>query len=123
MPQFYHSHAERGRIAMNGLRQLIRDEPVIVVGLVQAAIAMGVTFGLGWTAEQVAGVITFTQVLLSVVARSLVTPVANVDAKVQRAVGEERMQQAALTAEEMLTLAELRAERDRLEVVMNQRES
>ena len=108
---------------MNGIKQLIRDEPVVFQQLIQSGLIMAVLFGLSWTDEQQGAVLLFTGMLLSIIARSMVTPVANVEAKVERAVGEERLQQAALTPEEMLTLAELRAERDRLEVAMNQRGS
>jgi hypothetical protein len=53
---------------------VLRDEPALVLGLVQAAIALAVGFGLDLTAEQVASLVAFTAAALSVVTRSQVTP-------------------------------------------------
>lgn len=50
-------------------------EPALVMGLVQAAVALAVGFGLDITAEQVALVNGFVAAVLSVVVRSQVTPV------------------------------------------------
>lgn len=54
---------------------ILGREPVLILGLVQAAIALAVGFGLNWSGAQVALVIAFTATLLAVVARSKVTPV------------------------------------------------
>jgi hypothetical protein len=67
---------------VNGIKNLIQTEPVLLVGLVQSAIAMATAFGLGWTAEQVAIVLAFTQTFLTVIARSMVTPNQQFDAAV-----------------------------------------
>ncbi len=100
---------------MNGIKRLIREEPVLLQGLVQAAIAMLMAFGLGWTAEQVGVVLAFTATLLAVIARAMVTPMATVDATVQSQVAAERQANAGtLSVEEYLSLTELREERDRL---------
>lgn len=68
---------------MDGLKRLIQTEPALLLGLVQSAIGLGTAFGLGWTAEQVAIVLAFTGTLLSVVARSMVTPMATVNETVE----------------------------------------
>lgn len=50
-------------------------EPVLILGLVQAAIALAVGFGLNWSGPQVALIMAFAAATLSVIARSKVTPV------------------------------------------------
>jgi hypothetical protein len=104
---------------MNGIKNLIQTEPVLLMGLVQSAIAMLTAFGLGWTAEQVALVLAFTQTLLSVIARGMVTPNQKFDTAVNaeaeniaEAIVTE--QAAPLTPEERASLDALRAERDAL---------
>jgi hypothetical protein len=53
---------------------VVRDEPALVLGLVQAAVALAVGFGLDLSGEQVALLVAFTAAALSVVTRSQVTP-------------------------------------------------
>jgi len=53
----------------------ISAEPAVVVGLVQAAIVLGVSFGLSLTQEQTAAILAFTAALLGFVTRSQVSPV------------------------------------------------
>lgn len=55
----------------------IRNEPVLITGLVQAALALAVTFGLGVSEEQVGAILAVTAAVLALVARHQVTPVAN----------------------------------------------
>lgn len=50
-------------------------EPAIIIGLVQAVIALGASFGLDLTPEQIGGLLAVTAAVLSVVTRSRVTPV------------------------------------------------
>jgi hypothetical protein len=90
---------------MNGIKRLIQQEPVLLMGLVQSGIAMLTAFGLGWTAEQVALVLAFTQTLLSVVARTLVTPNASFDAAVN--VEAENIAAAVAADNAALTPAEM----------------
>lgn len=52
----------------------IRNEPVLITGLVQAALALAVTFGLGVSEEQVGAILAVTAAVLALVARSRVTP-------------------------------------------------
>lgn len=52
----------------------ITNEPVLVLGVVQAALALLVGFGLGLTGEQTAAIVAFSAALLSLIARSKVTP-------------------------------------------------
>lgn len=107
---------------MNGLRRLIVEEPVLVQGLVQAALAIGLAFGLGWNEEQVGVVMAFTATALAVMARAMVTPTATVDRQVTQQVRERQYADVqALTPEERATLDELRAQRDRLAAQIEQR--
>ena len=48
-------------------------EPALILGLVQAAIALAVGLGLDLSAEQTALILAFTAALLAVVTRSQVT--------------------------------------------------
>jgi len=52
----------------------IANEPVLLLNVINAAIALAVAFGLDWTPEQKAGIIGIVTVLLNLVARSQVTP-------------------------------------------------
>lgn len=54
---------------------VFRDEPALVMGLVQAAIILAVSFGLDLTDTQTAALLAFTAALLSVITRQQVTPV------------------------------------------------
>ena len=51
-------------------------EPALIVGFVGAAIALGVSFGLPVSAEQVGFVMAFVTAGLAFVTRSQVSPVA-----------------------------------------------
>ena len=53
----------------------ITNEPVMTLAVVQAGIALAVSFGLGWTAEQVGVVVAFSAAILGFIARRQVTPV------------------------------------------------
>lgn len=52
----------------------IRDEPVLVAALVQAALGLLLAFGVGLTEEQVAAIMTATGALLALFVRSKVVP-------------------------------------------------
>jgi hypothetical protein len=58
---------------------LIRREPVLVKELVEKGIALSVAFGLGLRGDQVAALMAVVGALLSVLARSQVTPVAKLE--------------------------------------------
>lgn len=49
-------------------------EPAVIIGLVQALLALAVGFGLDITAEQTALILATTAAVLAVVTRSQVTP-------------------------------------------------
>ncbi len=49
-------------------------EPAMILGLVQAAIALAVIFGLQLPAGAEAGILAFSAALLAVITRSQVTP-------------------------------------------------
>lgn len=50
-------------------------EPAVIIGLIQAAIALAASFGLDMTPEQIGALVAITAAVLSVVTRSQVTPV------------------------------------------------
>ena len=52
-------------------------EPALILGLVQAAIALGVAFGLDLSIEQTGAILAVTAALLAVITRSQVTPVTD----------------------------------------------
>jgi hypothetical protein len=56
------------------LWEKILNEPVLMLNLVNAGIALAVAFGLDWTPEQKAGVIGIVTVLMNLIARAKVTP-------------------------------------------------
>jgi hypothetical protein len=58
-----------------GIWGRITQEPVMTLALVQGFLALAVTFGLGWTPEQVGAFLAATAGLLGWVARSQVKPV------------------------------------------------
>jgi len=53
----------------------IRTEPALVSGLIAAVLALGISFGLPVSAEQVGFIMAVVSALLAVVVRSQVTPV------------------------------------------------
>lgn len=111
---------------MQGFKNVIVTEPALIVGLVQSAIGLGTAFGLGWTGEQVAVVLAFTGTLLSVIARSMVTPMATVDQTVKDRVSVQMAEARPLreiSAEEFLTVVDLRNERDRLLAKLEEKEA
>ena len=56
------------------MKNLWDTEPVLILGAVQAAIALAVAFGIDLTSEQTATIVAFSAAVLSVVARRKVTP-------------------------------------------------
>ena len=59
---------------MSTIIDRVRREPALVSGLVSAVIALAVSFGLDWTAEQVGAVMAVVVAILAVVTRQQVTP-------------------------------------------------
>lgn len=55
----------------------IKNEPVFVQGLIQAALALAIAFGLKLSPGQIGAILAFTAALLSLITRSVVTPIAN----------------------------------------------
>ena len=53
-----------------------KTEPVLVVAVLQAALALGVAFGLHLTAEQVGGIVALAGAVTALFVRQQVTPVA-----------------------------------------------
>ena len=52
-------------------------EPTLVLAVVQAALALGIGFGLRVTPEQMALVMAFTAAVLGLITRSQVSPARN----------------------------------------------
>lgn len=61
--------------------QRIKEEPALVLGLMQACIVLGVSFGLSLSAEQTAAVLSVTAIILSIVTRQTVVPIAKAQGK------------------------------------------
>ena len=59
---------------MSTIIDRVRREPALVSGLVSAVIALAVSFGLDWTAEQVGAVMAVVAAVLAVLTRAQVTP-------------------------------------------------
>lgn len=51
-------------------------EPALVMGAIQAAIALAVSFGLDLSPEQIGALLAFSAAVLSLVVRAKVTPSA-----------------------------------------------
>jgi hypothetical protein len=60
---------------MKKLWDKIANEPVLLLNVVNAALALAISFGLDLTPEQKAGIIGLTTVVLNLFARSQVVPV------------------------------------------------
>ena len=59
---------------------LIKTEPVLFQGVVQAGLALAVAFGIGLDAAQTGSLLAFSAAILSFATRTQVTPVANLKA-------------------------------------------
>lgn len=59
---------------MKALLALIKDEPVLFQAAIQAGLAMGMSFGLSLSVEQMGTVMAFTAAVLAFVTRTHVTP-------------------------------------------------
>ena len=57
-------------------------EPALIAGLVQSLLALAVAFGLGFTPEQVAAVVTATSAVLGVMVRRSVVPAKHAGAHI-----------------------------------------
>ncbi len=55
---------------------ILGREPALIAGLINAAIALAITFGLNLTMEQVGAIMAFTNLVLAVIVRQVVTPTA-----------------------------------------------
>jgi len=63
---------------LSGLWDRITNEPVMVIGVLQAGIACGAAFGLHVSAGQIAAIETFAAAILSVIVRQRVSPINGV---------------------------------------------
>jgi hypothetical protein len=54
--------------------KVIRSEPALILGLVQAVIALVLAFGVDLSEEQIGSIMALTAVILAIVTRMLVTP-------------------------------------------------
>lgn len=57
------------------MMDLIRSEPVMTQAVIQAFLAMLLSFGIHLTSEQVGAIMAFTAAFLAIIVRSKVTPV------------------------------------------------
>jgi len=61
-------------------------EPAVIMGLVGAAVALGVGFGLPITPQQVGLIMAFTSAVLAFVTRSQVVPTATANRQIETAI-------------------------------------
>jgi len=61
---------------MEPIKTIVTKEPLLISGLVEALIILGVSFGLGLTPEQSAAILAVVAIVTSIVARAFVTPTA-----------------------------------------------
>ena len=54
--------------------KILSREPALIIGAVQSALVLAVSFGLDLSEDQVAAILALTAAVLSVVTRQLVTP-------------------------------------------------
>jgi hypothetical protein len=59
----------------NGLVERVNGEPVMVLAVVQATLALATSFGLGLSGEQVGAILAVSAAILGLIARQKVTPV------------------------------------------------
>jgi hypothetical protein len=57
---------------------VLRNEPVLIVGLVEVVLGMFLAFGVDLTNEQVGSIMALTSIVLAILVRMFVTPVAPV---------------------------------------------
>ena len=57
-----------------GLVDRIQGEPVAILAVIQMGVALGVSFGLHLTTDQVGAITAFSAALLGLIARQKVTP-------------------------------------------------
>ena len=57
-----------------GLTDRLSQEPVLVLAVIQAGVALATSFGLGLSGEQVGAVTAFSAAILGLIARSQVSP-------------------------------------------------
>jgi hypothetical protein len=62
---------------MNWLLTRIQQEPVMLQGIVQAALGLAVSFGTNLSSQQIAGILLLSASILSFVTRSQVTPITS----------------------------------------------
>lgn len=53
---------------------IIRNEPVLIQGLIQAVLGLLLAFGISVTDEQIGAIMAATAVVLAILARMFVTP-------------------------------------------------
>lgn len=70
---------------MSNISTLWGREPAMVVALVQAALVLGVSFGLDISAEQIAAILALSAIVLGLITRSQVTAPANLPAAIAAA--------------------------------------
>ena len=60
---------------MSNIENLWGREPAMVLALVQAGIALAVSFGLKLEPEQIGAIVTLSAIILGLITRTKVTPV------------------------------------------------
>lgn len=71
---------------MNRLSEMIKAEPVLFQGVIQAGLIMLLSFGFNMSADQMAGILLFTASVLTFWTRKQVTSNPNVEKRIAEAV-------------------------------------
>lgn len=61
----------------------LKNEPALVVGVLQAVLALAVSFGLDLSADQVGGIMAVSAAVLAVLVRSRVTPTRTIASRAE----------------------------------------
>jgi hypothetical protein len=59
------------------IKNIWKSEPALILGFVQAVLALAITFGIGLTVEQVGAILAASAALLGLLTRSQVTAPKN----------------------------------------------
>jgi hypothetical protein len=59
---------------MEGLNNLVKNEPVLISGLIQAILGLLLAFGISVSDEQIGAIMAATAIVLAILARIFVTP-------------------------------------------------
>jgi hypothetical protein len=69
--------------------EIIKNEPVLIQGLIQAVLGLLLAFGISVSDEQIGSIMAVTAVILAIIARMVVTPTNKLPAPADPAANQE----------------------------------